>query len=130
MQLAAKRVSAVVSGDYNQALFDSDDRDGEQFDPFEEGEPYVLVQRQFESFDGGKCYIESHNEEFLGHFKLKLLEFGTTRLAHETFRRNHTLVEVTFSLTAAEFEEARPIVKVIFGVREPGGDSQVVDQAF
>jgi hypothetical protein len=37
---------------------------------------------------------------------------------------------VTFTLTAAEFEEARPIVEVIFGVRKPGGDSQFVDQAF
>ena len=53
MQLAAKKVSAVVSGDYYQALFDSDDRDGERVDPFDLPEPYVLVQRQFESFDGG-----------------------------------------------------------------------------
>jgi hypothetical protein len=130
MQLAAKRVSVVVSGDYYQALFDSADRDGEQVDPFEEAEPYMLVQRQFEFFDGGKCYIESHNEEYIGHFKLKLLEFSTTRLAYEISRRDHTHVEVTFALTAAELEEARPIVEVIFGVMEPGGDSQFVDQAF
>jgi hypothetical protein len=130
MQLAAKRVSAVVSGDYCQAYFDSDDRDGDQVDPYEEPEPYVMIQRQFESFDGGKCYIESHNEEYVGHFKLKLLEFSTTRLAYEISRRDHTLVEVTFALTAAEFEKALPIVEVIFGVREPGGDSQFFDQAF
>lgn len=130
MQLSAKKVSAVVSGDYYQAHFDSDDRDSEQVDPYEESEPYVLIQRQFESFDGGKCYIESHNEDYIGHFKLKLLEFSTTRLAYEISRRDHTLVEVTFALTAAEFEEALPIVEVIFGVREPGGDSQFFDQAF
>ena len=124
MQLAAKRVSAIVSGDYYQAHFDSDDRDGEQVDPYEEPEPYVLIQRQFESFNGGKCYIESHNEEYSGHFKLKLLEFSTTRLAYVISRPDHTHVEVTFALTVAEYEEARPIVEVIFGVREPGGDSQ------
>ena len=93
MQLAAKRVSAVVSGDYFQAHFDSDDRDGEQVGPYEEPKPYVLIQRQFESFDGGKCYIESDNEEYIGHFRLKLLEFSTTRLAYEISRRDHTLVE-------------------------------------
>ena len=130
MKLAANRVSAVVSGDYYQAHFDSDDRDGAQVDPYEEPEPYVMIQRQFESFDGGKCYIESHNEEYVGHFKLKLLEFSTTRLAYEISRPDHILVEVTFALTAAEFEEALPIVEVIFGVREPGGDSQFFDQAF
>lgn len=124
MQLAAKKVSAVASGDYYQAVFDYDDRDCEQ------PEPYVLVQRQFELFDGGKCYIESHDEEYIGHFKLKLIEFSTTRMAYEIARREHTLVEVTFALTAAEFEEALPIVEVIFGVREPGDDSQFVDQAF
>ena len=90
----------------------------------------MLIQRQFESFYGGKCYIESHNKEYIGHFKLKLFEFSKTRLAYEISRRDHTLVEVTFALAAAEFEEARLIVEVIFGVREPGGDSQLVDQAF
>jgi hypothetical protein len=130
MQLAVKKVSAVASGDYYQAVFGSDDRDGEQVDPFEQPEPYVLIQRQFELFDGGKCYIESHDEEYIGHFKLKLIEFSTTRMAYEIARREHTLVEVTFALTAAEFEEALPIVEVIFGVREPGDDSQFVDEAF
>lgn len=127
MQLAAKKVSAVVSGDYYQALFDSDDRDGEKVDPFDLPEPYVLVQRQFESFDGGKCYIESHDEEYIGHFKLKLVEFSTTRLAYEIARRDHTFVEVTFTVTEAEFEEARPIIEVIFGLGEPGCDSHFVD---
>jgi hypothetical protein len=88
MQLAAKKMSAVVSGDYYQALFDSEDRDGEQGDPFDQSEPYVLVQRQFESFDCGKCYIESHDEEYIGYFKLKLFEFSTIyrRLKHGNAR--------------------------------------------
>ena len=127
MQLAAKTVSAVVSGDYYQAVFDSTDQDDKQVDPFDQPEPYVLVQRQFEFFDGGKCYIESHDEEYIGHFKLKLLEFSPTRFAYDIARRDHKFVEVSFALTAAEFEEALPIIEVIFGVREPGGDSQFVD---
>ena len=116
MHLHAKRVSAVVSGDYYQAIFDSDDRDNEQVDPFDQPEPYVLVQREFEDFNGGKCYIESHDEEYIGHFKLKLVEFSPTRLAYEIARRDHKIVEVSFSLTAAEFEEAQPIIEVIFGI--------------
>lgn len=127
MQLHAKRVSAVVSGDYYQAIFDSDDRDDEQVDPFDQPEPYVLVQREFEDFNGGKCYIESHDEEYIGHFKLKLVEFSPTRLAYEIARRDHKIVEVSFSLTAAEFEEAQPIIEVIFGVREPSDDDHIAD---
>lgn len=127
MQLHAKRVSAVVSGDYYQAIFDSDDRDDEQVDPFDQPEPYVLVQREFEDFNGGKCYIESHDEEYIGHFKLKLVEFSPTRLAYEIARRDHKIVEVSFSLTAAEFKEAQPIIEVIFGVREPSDDDHIAD---
>ena len=89
MQLAANRVSAVVSGDYYQALFDSEDRDDEQVNPFDQPAPYVLVQREFEDFNGGKCYIESHDEEYIGHFKLKLVEFSPTRLAYEIARHDH-----------------------------------------
>lgn len=40
---------------------------------FHSPEPYVLVPRQFEFFDGGKRYIGSQDEEYIGHFKLKLL---------------------------------------------------------
>jgi hypothetical protein len=127
MQLHAKRVSAIVSGDYYQAIFDSEDRDDEQVDPFDQPAPYVLVQREFEDFNGGKCYIESHDEEYIGHFKLKLLEFSPRRLAYEIARRDHKIVEVSLALTVAEFEEAQPIIEVIFGVREPGDDDHIAD---
>lgn len=100
-----------MSGDYYQAVFDSRDQDDEQVDPFDQPEPYALVQRQFEFFDGGKCYIESHDEEYIGHFKLKLLEFSPTRFAYEIARCDHGLVDVSFALTATEFEEARPIIE-------------------
>lgn len=119
MQLFAKKVSAIASGDYYQVNLDSDNRDEDQIDPFGQPEPYILLQRQFEFSDGGKCYIESDDEEYIGHFKLKLLEFSPVRLAFEIARRNNNQVEVHFALTAAEFEEALPIVEVIFGMREP-----------
>jgi len=79
---------------------------------------------------GGKCYIESHDEEYIGHFKLKLVEFSPTRLAYEIARRDHKFVDVSFALTANEFEEARPIVEVIFGVKESDGDNLFVDDTF
>ncbi|MFZ2540528.1 MAG: hypothetical protein WAW75_02010 [Gallionella sp.] len=122
MQLYAKRVSANASGDYYQVQLDSEDCEDEQLDPFEQPAPYLLVQSQFEFFDGGKCYIESDDEEYIGHFKLKLVEFSPVRLAFEIVRSNHNQVEVNFALTEAEFEEALLIVEVIFGIREPGLD--------
>lgn len=129
MQLFAKKVSAIASGDYYQVILDSDNRDEDQIDPFGQPEPYILLQSQFEFSDGGKCYIESDDEEYIGHFKLKLLEFSPARLAFEIARRNNNRVEVSFALTAAEFEEALPIVEVIFGLREPDYDAQDFDDA-
>ena len=119
MQLHANHVSAVQCGDYYQAVFDSETRDDEQVDPFDQPAPYVLVQREFEDFNGGKCYIESHDEDYIGHFKLKLLEFSPSRLVYEIARPDQKRVEVCFTLSAAEFEEALPIIEVIFGIRAP-----------
>ena len=129
MQLYAKKVSAIASGDYYQVNLDSEECDDEQLEPFEQPAPYLLVQSQFEFFDGGKCYIESDDEEYIGHFKLKLVEFSLVRLAFEIARSNHNQVEVHFALTAAEFEKALPIVEVIFGMREPDYDAQDFDDA-
>jgi hypothetical protein len=130
MQLSAKKVSAIASGDYYQVHLDSEDRDDEQLDPFEQPVPYLLVQSQVEFFDGGTCYIESEDEEYTGHFKLKLVELSSTRLAFEISRINHNQVEVHFELTAAEFEKALPIVEVIFGMRALDYDVQDFDNAF
>jgi hypothetical protein len=33
-------------------------------------------------------------------------------------RLNYNLVEVSFALTAAEFEETLPIIEIIFGMRK------------
>ena len=127
MQLYAKKVSAIASGDYYQVVLDSDDRDDDQVDSFEQSEPYFLLQSQFEFSDGGKCYVESTDEKYIGHFKLKLVEFTSTRLEFKIKRPKLNHVEICFALTDAEFEEALPIVEVIFGIRETEYDEQIFD---
>jgi hypothetical protein len=129
MHLYAQRVSAVASGDYYQVLFDSEVRCEEEVDPFDQPAPYLMVQCQFEFFDGGKCYVESDDEDYIGHFKLKLLEFSSTRFVFEIARRDHNHVEVSFALTATDFEDAQRIVEVIFGLRKPDYDEHDLDGA-
>ena len=53
-------VSAEGSGDYFQVSFKSN-ADSEA--------AYFLIQRQFESDDGGLFYVESHDKRLCGHFK-------------------------------------------------------------
>jgi len=99
------------------------------WDSLDQPLPYLMVQCQFEFSDGGKCYVESDDDKYIGHFKLKLVEFSPTRLAFEIARRNHNIVEACFALTAAEFDEALPIVEVIFGIRAPYSDGHDFDGA-
>jgi hypothetical protein len=130
MQLSAKTVSAVASGDYYQVVLDSEERGDDELDPFGQPAPYLMLQRQFEFFDGGKCYVESDVQEYVGHFQLQLIEFTPTRLAFEIARSNHNdHVEICFALKATDFEEALPIVEVIFGRRDPDFETQDVDFA-
>lgn len=119
MHLYAKRVSAIASGDYYQILCDSDGRNEDEIDPFSEPTPYVLVQRQFEFFSGDKCYVESDDEEYIGQFKLNLVEFSSTHFAFEIIESGRNPIEVSFELTELEFVAARRIVDVIFGIQEP-----------
>ncbi len=78
-----------------------------------------MLQTEFEFFNGGMCYVESDDEDYIGRFKATLIKFTPTHLAFEIEREDHKRVEVEFALTVAEFEESRPIIEVIFGIREP-----------
>ena len=61
MKIELKRAFASEDGDYCQVVFETRDA---------EDEPYVLLQRQFEDPDGGVCYLETHDEEYIGHAKV------------------------------------------------------------
>ncbi len=122
MRIRAASVSASANGDYYQLwLGPTAPEDGET-DPREVTYPYLIVQRDFEMPDHGKCYIETHDEGYIGHFPLRLTELTRTRLAFEIVRKTNNHVEASFALNAPEFEEVRHIAEVIFGLKEPEPD--------
>jgi hypothetical protein len=49
MRFHANHVSSSVSGDYYQAMFEAEE------DTNDPNSPYLLIQRQFETSDGGRC---------------------------------------------------------------------------
>ncbi len=118
MKLFVKSVSGTVSGDYYQLSLDAESF-VELNDNLEVIGSYLLVQKQFEFSAAGKCYVESKDEDYIGHFKLTLIEFTPTNLIFDIAREQHNRVEVEFALNAAEFETLLPVVEVIFGIREP-----------
>lgn len=69
--------------------------------------------------DGGKCYVESEDEAYIGHFRLSLIAFSPQRLVFEIDRLKDRHVHIEFELSAAQFAEVLPIREIIFGLREP-----------
>jgi hypothetical protein len=117
LQFHAEDVSAAASGDYYQLSLGPVETDGG--DPFESAGPYLLVQREFEFPAGPECYIESDNEDYIGHFPLKLVELSQTKLEFDILRHKNNRVAISFTLQATEFDEGRRIAEIIFGLREP-----------
>ena len=99
-----------------------DESEDEDADPYELRGPYLIVQRDFEMPDGGRCYIETENESYIGHFPLRLIELGPTHLSFDIVRKSNNHVDVSFALDPSEFEEVRRIAEIIFGLREPEPD--------
>ena len=118
MQFHANHVSTSVSGDYYQALFEANE------DTSDPASPYLLLQRQFEFPDGGRCYLETHDENYTGHFRLRRIACAPDRIVVELDRSRQNMVQVTFRLAASDFEEVRRVVNVITGKREaPDGSA-------
>ena len=126
MRFHATSVSASVSGDYYQLSLGPTESGREKTDPYDVRGPYLVVQRQFEMPDHGQCYVETHDESYIGHFPLRLTEFSRTHLAFEIVRETNNQVEVSFALDVSEFERAQRIAEVIFGLREPESDDDAL----
>ena len=122
MRFHAPSVSASANGDYYQLWFGPEESDEDEADPYEVKGPYLIVQKQFEMPDGGRCYIETHDEGYIGEFRLRLTELSRTRLAFEIARKTNNHIEVSFALNPPEFEEVRQVAEIIFGLREPEPD--------
>jgi hypothetical protein len=78
-----------------------------------------LIQRQFEDPDDDRCYIETHDEKYCGHFLLRRVDFTPQKLSIELDRRRDNFVNVTLAMVATEFAEASQVVKIISGEIEP-----------
>jgi len=117
MQFHANYVSVSVEGDGDgyQAMFEA------EYESEDMDSPYLLIQRQFEidEPDDGRCYIETHDEKYVGHFHLRRVEFTPNQLWIELDRASDNLIHVTFSIENPEFEEASRAIKIMSGEIQP-----------
>jgi hypothetical protein len=102
-------ISATHAGDYYQAVFDGvgegDDND------------YLLVQRQFEFPDGGRCYVETPDVHVCGHFRVR-----SARLSRNCFMltlpdTSWEGFEVSFETNDASYARLVRILRTMFGRR-------------
>ena len=103
-ELRCGHVSASEAGDGLQVLF-------EKTPDSQEG--YVLVQRHFEFPDGGKCYLETDDQEFCGHFR-----FRSARLSRNRFQMVFGIgpvreITVFFKATDSAYAEVQRVLKIM-----------------
>ena len=113
MQFHANHVSASEDGDYYQVMFavrkNEDDTES----------PYLIIQRQFEDPDGGVCYVETHDEKYIGHFRVRRLNLSPSSVVLEIDRTEDNVVEVTFDMASADFKLVARVVDIITGAIDP-----------
>jgi hypothetical protein len=111
MRFKANHISTSVAGDYYQAMFEAEN------DTDDPDSPYLLIQRQFETPDGGECYIETHDKKYVGHFLLRRVEFTSETLSIEFDRPSDNLISITFDMAASDFRKASKVVKHISQIK-------------
>jgi hypothetical protein len=115
MHFHANCVSTSVFGDsdYYQAAFEAEE------DADDPDSPYLLIQRQFEDPDDDRCYIETHDKKYCGHFRLLRVDFTPRKVSIELDRPRDNFVSVTLAMVETEFATASQVVKIISGEIEP-----------
>jgi hypothetical protein len=113
MQFHANHISTSIAGDYCQAMFAAEEDVGDS------DSPYLVLQPQFETPDGGEYYIETHDKNYCGHFRLSRVEFTPEKLSIEFDRPMDNVINVTFDMTIADFKKASRVVKTIRPLKSP-----------
>ena len=95
---------ASSGGEYFQVSFaaqeDSDDA-------------YFLIQRQFESPDGGHVYIESHQPTLCGHFKIRKAELRRDALRLELISQLAQTVQIRFQANGSRYDQLKTVLKTM-----------------
>ena len=113
MEFHAKCVSTSISvgGDYYQATFAAEE------DTDDTNSPYLLIQRDFELPYDDRCYVETHDEKYRGHFLLRRIEFTPEKFAIELDRLSDNIVCITLSMAISDFEDASKAINIVSGDR-------------
>jgi hypothetical protein len=110
MKIHMDYVSVSVAGDYYQVMFEEkvpsageDSADNK----------YLLIQRQFEFPDEGLIYVESHDENCIGRFKVAGARLDPKCLSLTLDRKNTAVIEVTFQASTKNYAEVKRVMRIM-----------------
>ena len=121
MRFFAKTATGASSGDFFQLYFGATQTEGEpsELDELDEPKgPFLLIGRQFEFPDGGRCTLDSSDEELQGEYRVKLLALSQSGLTLDVLADRPRRVEVSFELNPIEYGSLRRFVDVVLGNAE------------
>jgi hypothetical protein len=110
MKITLNYIYVTIVGDYYQVCFDEKEDDGST--EITDG-PYFLIQRQFEMPDGGEIYIESHDDNYTGYFKVKETILQRDKFTIELKRPKFSYIEISFNSPENKFNELRSALKTM-----------------
>ena len=76
-------------------------------------EGYLLIQRHFEFPDGGKCYLETEDREFCGHFRIRSANLSRDRFQIAFGNAPVKRIVVLFSATDAVYAEVKRVLRIM-----------------
>lgn len=116
MKITLNHVDVSIAGDYYQVHFGAKKDNGSAKIT---DDPYFLIQRQFEMPDGGEVYIESHDDNYIGHYRVGRAELQRNKIHLELKRSKYSDVEISFKATDKKFEELRNALRtMIQGIKD------------
>ncbi len=95
-------VYVSIEGDYYQVSFDAKEDDGSSRMA---DAPYFLIQRQFEMPDRGEVYIESHDDNYIGHYTVNRATLQRSKIHLELDRSDYSDIEISFKANEKKFKE-------------------------
>ena len=95
---------AESGGEYFEVSFE---------DPEESDDRYFLVQRQFESPDHGRLYVESHLRRLSGHFRIRRAELERGLFRLEIMCQPPETVQIRFQAGETQFNRLKKVLRIM-----------------
>jgi len=121
MKMHMGYASVSIAGDYYQVMFEEKVSNEEQDSM---ASKYLLIQRQFEFQDRGLIYVESHDQNYIGHFKVARARLDPKCLFLVLDRKNAAVVEITFETSPRNYAEIKRVMRIMIPNIQVQNDEQ------